>query len=82
MNRMSGTTVLYPIFIDYENFSGNIIEVLEATEHKQPHAKRIRIIADGLGAHGVGKHGQRCLDNSLKDAPQWVSSVSVFYWAN
>ena len=43
--------------------------------HKQPHAERIRIIADGAGAHGVGKHGQRCLDNALKDASQLVYSI-------
>ena len=56
VNRKSGTTILHPKSMDRAKFNDSIIKVLQATVHKQPHAKRIRIIADGAGGHGVGKH--------------------------
>ena len=74
VNRKSGTTVLLHVSMDRTKFNDSIIKVLQATVQKLPHAKRIRIIADGAGGHGVAKHGQRGLHNDLKDSRQWISS--------
>ena len=53
------------------------ILVLKAIVEKVPASKNIRIIADGAGSHSVGKHGQRGLENALKDVRKWIVQNSA-----
>ena len=76
VRRKAGSTILQPVSMDRVKFNAVIVKVLEATVQKLPHAKQIRIIADGAGGHSVGKHGQKGLDKALRDARQWISSNS------
>ena len=76
-NRKSGTESLRAAQMDRVKFNNVIIEVLNAIVRKLPNAKKIRIIADGAGGHGVGKHGQRGLENALKDARNWIELQST-----
>ena len=76
-NRKSGTTYLQPVAIDDTKFSDFIIKALKATVQKLPDATSIRIIADDVGGHSVGKHGQKGLDGALRNVRQWISLNSV-----
>ena len=42
-----------------------------------PASKNIGIIADCANGHSVGNHGQRLLDNDLKDVRKWIEVNSA-----
>ena len=67
VNRKSGTTYLQPATMYRTKFNEVIIKVLKATVQKLPDAINVRIIADGAGGHSVGKHGQKGLDEALRN---------------
>ena len=76
-NRKRGAESSKATQMDRVKFNYAIIEVLHAIVRKPLNARRIWIIVDVAGGHGVEKHGQRGLEKSLTDARNWIKPHSM-----